>query len=104
MLAAQRSEEMRHFGRIRRAVTLEEKMFGEIAAHRLRRPRFHFRRPMILGLQQPLAAEHLEALVVAVGRAPARVDLTQASLAGTEVLHEQPIPPRSHAPLAIAIL
>ena len=70
-------EEMRHLVRVRGAVALEEEMLGQVAAHRRGRARDDFGRRVVAGLQHAVAAQHLEALVVAVRRAAARVDLAE---------------------------
>ena len=63
-------EEMRDLERIRRAIALEEEMLGHIAAIRPSSATRDFGRAHVARLQHAVAAEHFEALVVAVRRAP----------------------------------
>ncbi|ABA49379.1 hypothetical protein BURPS1710b_1837 [Burkholderia pseudomallei 1710b] len=77
LAARHRREEMRDLARVRGAIALEEERLGQIRRHRARRVARHLGRPHVARLQHAGAAEHFEALIVAVCGAARRVDLAE---------------------------
>src|SRR5450759_4231780 len=80
--AGERVEEMRHLVGIRDAIALQEKMLRCVVADIGGAVREYFGRLVISRLQHAFAAEDLEALIVAVGRAAAGVDLRDPASTG----------------------
>src|SRR6202171_6290149 len=78
----ERVEEMRHLVGIRDAIALHEKMVRCVLADINGAVREYFGRLVISRLQHAFAAEDLEALIVAVGRAAASVDLRDPAATG----------------------
>jgi len=74
-------EEVRHLGSVRRPIPLEKEIFGLVRSDGIRRPKQCLRRPVIARLQHPLAAEHLEPLIVTIRGATDRIDLRKPAVA-----------------------
>ena len=75
---------MRELVRVGGAISLEEKMLGQVAAHRGRCAGDDFGGRMVACLEHAFAAQHLESLIVAVCRATARVDLAELASFGAD--------------------
>ena len=72
-------KKVRHFGSIRSAIALKKEWFKNVSAYSLIRIRDDLGRTHITDLQHSFAAQHLEALIVAINSTAARVDLAEES-------------------------